>query len=37
VGNLGTPVSYGCIVLGVEEAETLYAWAELGVVVVIEE
>ena len=36
-GNLGTPVSYGCIILGVEEAETLYAWAELGIVVVIKE
>ncbi len=36
-GNLGTRVSYGCIVLGVEEAETLYAWAELGIVVVIKE
>ncbi|HUV94054.1 MAG TPA: peptidoglycan binding domain-containing protein [Anaerolineae bacterium] len=36
-GNLGTPVSYGCIILGVEEAETLYAWAEVGVVVVIKE
>jgi len=36
-GNLGTPVSYGCIILGVQEAETLYDWAEIGVVVVIEE
>ncbi len=35
-GNLGSPASYGCIVLGIEEAETLYNWAELGVSVVIE-
>jgi len=36
-GNLGSPVSYGCIILGVQEAQTLYDWAEVGVVVVIEE
>lgn len=35
-GNLGSRVSYGCIVLGLEEAETLYNWAEVGVPVVIE-
>lgn len=34
-GNLGSPVSYGCIILGLEEAETLYQWAENGVVVEI--
>jgi len=34
-GNLGSPVSYGCIILGVKEAETLFAWAEVGVLVVI--
>ncbi len=35
-GNLGSPVSYGCIILGVEEGETLYNWAERGVPVIIE-
>lgn len=35
-GLLGSPASYGCIILGVEEAETLYNWAEVGVLVVIE-
>jgi lipoprotein-anchoring transpeptidase ErfK/SrfK len=35
-GALGHPASFGCIILGIPEAETLYAWAELGVVVVIE-
>jgi LysM repeat protein len=27
---LGRPASYGCIILGVQEAETLYNWAEIG-------
>lgn len=35
-GLLGTPASYGCIILGVEEAETLYNWAETGVLVIVE-
>jgi lipoprotein-anchoring transpeptidase ErfK/SrfK len=35
-GNLGSPASYGCIILGIEEAETLFNWAELGVPVTIE-
>ncbi len=35
-GALGTDASYGCIILGVEEAQTLYDWAEVGVVVVIQ-
>jgi hypothetical protein len=35
-GNLGSRASYGCIILGIEEAETLYNWAELGVPVTIE-
>ena len=35
-GNLGSRASYGCIILGVEEAETLFNWAELGVSVTIE-
>jgi lipoprotein-anchoring transpeptidase ErfK/SrfK len=29
-GYLGTPVSYGCIVLGTQEANLLYDWAEIG-------
>jgi lipoprotein-anchoring transpeptidase ErfK/SrfK len=35
-GNLGSPASFGCIILGVEEAETLFEWTELGVPVTIE-
>ena len=35
-GLLGSPASYGCIILGLEEAETLYRWAEVGVVVEVE-
>lgn len=33
---LGTDASYGCVVLGVAEAEQLYNWAEPGVPVIIE-
>ena len=29
-GFLGRPVSYGCVILGVEEARLLYEWAEVG-------
>lgn len=29
-GYLGTPISYGCVVLGVEESLQLYDWAEIG-------
>ncbi|MEW5828737.1 MAG: L,D-transpeptidase [Chloroflexota bacterium] len=29
-GYLGTPISYGCVVLGVDEAQALYNWAEVG-------
>ncbi|MCJ7434757.1 MAG: L,D-transpeptidase family protein [Anaerolineales bacterium] len=29
-GFLGSPISYGCIVLGAYEAQMLYDWAELG-------
>ncbi|MDK1119200.1 MAG: L,D-transpeptidase [Anaerolineae bacterium] len=29
-GYLGTPISYGCIVLGTYDAQTLYQWAEVG-------
>jgi lipoprotein-anchoring transpeptidase ErfK/SrfK len=35
-GSLGRPASFGCIILGIPEAETLYNWAEVGVTVVIE-
>ncbi|MBU0705222.1 MAG: LysM peptidoglycan-binding domain-containing protein [Chloroflexi bacterium] len=35
-GYLGTPVSFGCIILGVEEARLLYQWAEIGTPVVIQ-
>jgi lipoprotein-anchoring transpeptidase ErfK/SrfK len=35
-GHLGSPASFGCIVLGLAEAETLFNWAELGVAVTIE-
>jgi lipoprotein-anchoring transpeptidase ErfK/SrfK len=35
-GALGSPASYGCIILGIQEAETLYSWAEIGVLVNIE-
>jgi lipoprotein-anchoring transpeptidase ErfK/SrfK len=35
-GALGSPASYGCIILGLDEAETLYEWVELGVTVVVE-
>lgn len=35
-GHLGSRTSFGRIVLGIQEAETLYLWAELGVPVVIE-
>lgn len=34
-GNLGRPVSYGCIILGLSEAEALYHWADDGVIVEI--
>ncbi len=29
-GYLGTPVSYGCVVLGTEEARLLYDWVDIG-------
>ncbi len=32
-GNLGYPVTYGCILLSTENAALLYEWAEAGVVV----
>ena len=33
--EIGTPVSYGCIVLGIADAQTLYNWAEVGTTVQI--
>jgi len=36
-GYLGRPVSYGCVVIGVDEAALLYRWAELGTLVVIQD
>ncbi|MBN1247586.1 MAG: L,D-transpeptidase family protein [Anaerolineae bacterium] len=35
-GNLGSPASFGCIILGIPAAQTLYDWAEIGVTVVIQ-
>ncbi|MCZ7551197.1 MAG: peptidoglycan binding domain-containing protein [Anaerolineales bacterium] len=35
--SLGRPASYGCIILGLEEAKWLYNWAEDGVIVEIRE
>jgi LysM repeat protein len=29
-GYLGTPISFGCVVLGTEESKLLYDWAEIG-------
>jgi len=29
-GFLGSPISYGCVVLGTAEAAELYAWADIG-------
>lgn len=34
-GYLGTPISYGCIVLGTYEASLLYDWADMGTPVTI--
>jgi LysM repeat protein len=35
--SLGRPASYGCIILGLQEAKWLYDWAEDGVIVEIQE
>ena len=35
-GYLGSPVSYGCVVLGSYEAQILYDWAEIGTPVQIQ-
>ncbi len=29
-GYLGTPISFGCVVLGVEESQLLYNWVDVG-------
>jgi LysM repeat protein len=34
-GFLGSPISYGCVVLGIDEADLLYNWAEIGTPVTI--
>lgn len=34
-GNLGTPVTYGCVLVGNQQITDLYAWAEAGVIVEI--
>ena len=34
-GNLGSRASFGCIILGIEEAEILFNWVELGVPIII--
>jgi lipoprotein-anchoring transpeptidase ErfK/SrfK len=33
--NLGTPVSYGCVVTSEADAEILYNWAEIGTLFII--
>ena len=33
--TLGTPVTYGCVVLGIRESRMLYDWAEVGTIVQI--
>jgi lipoprotein-anchoring transpeptidase ErfK/SrfK len=35
-GALGSPASYGCVILGTAEAATLYNWADVGVSVIVE-
>ena len=35
-GFLGSPISYGCVVLGTSDAQTLYDWVEVGVPVEIQ-
>lgn len=37
VAHLGTPVSHGCVRLGIGPAERVYNWAEIGTPVVIHE
>jgi LysM repeat protein len=35
-GYLGTPASFGCIILSTENARTLYYWADIGTPVVVQ-
>lgn len=35
-GYLGTPISYGCVVLGTYESELLYNWVDVGTPVIIQ-
>jgi lipoprotein-anchoring transpeptidase ErfK/SrfK len=35
-GYLGTPVSYGCVILSYPDATTLYNWAEIGTEVIVQ-
>ena len=35
-GLLGQPASFGCIILGTADAQTLYNWAEVGTPVIIQ-
>jgi LysM repeat protein len=35
-GYLGTPASFGCIILSTENARTLYYWADVGTPVVVQ-
>lgn len=34
-GLLGTPASYGCVILSTQDAQTLYEWAEVGTPVTV--
>lgn len=36
-GYLGSRISYGCVVIGTDEGEKLFNWAEIGTTVVIRE
>ena len=33
--SIGTPITYGCVVLGLHDAQVLYNWADIGTVVQI--
>jgi len=35
-GYLGSPVSFGCVVIGLDEARDLFEWAELGTLAIIQ-
>jgi LysM repeat protein len=35
-GYLGTPVSFGCIILSTANAQTLYYWADIGTPVIVQ-